>query len=187
VSDCFETFPFPKPDPRRIIPALEDIGQRLYDFRAKYLVDENKGLTETYNRLKDPAQDDARILELRALHEEMDRKVLEAYAEGDPEGNWLEVEVPPFCPITDADKAQLTRFEDAVIDRSFALNAKRAHEEKLKGFSPSAGKAGVKKAGAAKKAASVAEPSAPKAKKPRGRKKKVEGQLELGDGSDESS
>ena len=123
ASDCYETFPFPKSDPRTVIPALEDIGQRLYDFRAKYMVDDNVGQTITYNRLKDPACTDARILELRQLHEEMDRKVLEAYAEGAPEGRWLEVEVPP---MTEDDKTELERFEDAVIDRLFLLNGNRA-------------------------------------------------------------
>lgn len=170
ASDCFETFPFPRPDPRIIIPALEDIGQRLYDFRAKYMVDENVGLTITYNRLKDPAWDDPRILELRRLHEEMDRQVLEAYAEGDPEGRWLEIEVPPFCPLTDDDKKKLERFEDAVIDRLFVLNAKRAEEEKRLGLGTAKPK---KAAGKPKAKAATAD------KKPRARKKKAEGQLGL--------
>jgi len=175
ASDCFETFPFPSPDPRTIISALEDIGQRLYDFRAKYMIDENVGLTITYNRLKDPACDDARILELRKLHEEMDRKVLEAYAEGDPEGRWLEVEVPPFCPRSDEDKKKLEAFEDAVIDRLFVLNAKRAEEEMSKGLG-----AGGKKKGSAKKAANARDG----AKRSRGGKKD-DGQLELvGDDGD---
>ncbi len=140
ASDCFETFPFPKPDPRTVIDALEDVGQRLYDARAKYMVDENVGLTITYNRLKDPACTDPRILELRALHEEMDRAVLAAYAENDPDGNWTTLEVPPYCPITDDDKAKLAAFEDAVIDRLFALNAKRAEEEKRLGLGAPASK-----------------------------------------------
>lgn len=182
AQDAFQTFPFPKPDPRTVIPALEDIGQRLYDFRAKYMIDENVGLTVTYNRLKDPACDEARILELRKLHEEMDRKVLEAYAEGDPEGRWLEVEVPPFCPMSDDDKRKLEKFEDAVIDRLFVLNAKRAEEEKIKGL----GANGGKKKAAAKKAAPKDASAADGDKKPRGRKKKTEGQLELG-GEDEKS
>jgi hypothetical protein len=130
IADCFETFPFPRLDPRAVLFLLEDIGQSLYDFRAKYMVDENVGLTITYNRLKDPACTDPRIIELRKLHEEMDSKVLEAYAEGDPQGRWLEVEVPPFCPMNDEDKKKLGKFEDEVIDRLFALNAKRAEEEK---------------------------------------------------------
>ncbi len=133
-TDCFETFPFPRCNPRALLPALEEIGQRLYDSRAAYMVDESVGLTITYNRLKDPACTDARILELRGLHEEMDRKVLEAYAEGDPEGRWLEVEVPPLCPLNDEDRKKLPEFEDAVIGRLFVLNATRAEEERLKGL-----------------------------------------------------
>jgi Eco57I restriction-modification methylase/restriction-modification enzyme MmeI-like protein len=144
-SDCFESFPFPKPDPRTVIPALEDIGQRLYDFRAKYMIDENVGLTITYNRLKDPACDDARILALRRLHEEMDRAVLDAYG-------WSDIEVPPYCPSGGEDKKKLEAFEDEVIDRLFVLNAKRAEEEKIKGL----GAGGGKKRGAGKKATKAA-------------------------------
>jgi hypothetical protein len=175
-STCFETFPFPRRDPRTVIPSLEDIGQRLYDLRAKYMVDENVGLTITYNRLKDPTWDDPRILELRQLHEEMDRKVLGAYAEGDPEGRWLAVEVPPFCPLNDEDKKKLERFEDAVIDRLFVLNAKRAEEEKLLGL----GTAKSNKQAAKGKAKAAAGD-----KKPRARKKKAEGQLGLLGNDDE--
>ncbi len=130
ASDCFETFPFPTPDPRAAIPALEDIGKRLYEFRAQYMIDENVGITVTYNRLKDAACVDARIVALRALHEEMDRAVIAAYAEGDPDGRWDEVVVAPFCAMNDADKAAVGVFEDAVIDRLFALNALRAAAEK---------------------------------------------------------
>jgi hypothetical protein len=37
ASDCFETFPFPKVDPRAVIPELEAIGEKLYEARAKYM------------------------------------------------------------------------------------------------------------------------------------------------------
>ncbi len=171
VARCFNTFPFPQHDPRTLVPELEDVGQRLYDSRARYMVDENVGLTITYNRLKDPSCTDPRILELRKVHEEMDRKVLEAYAEGDPGGRWLEVEVPPYCPMNDEDKQKLEAFEDAVIDRLFVLNAKRAEEEKVKGG-----------AGGGKKVAKGAPK--PKGEK-RGRKKKApEEQLGLGNGGE---
>jgi len=193
ASDAFATFPFPQPEPRTVIPGLEDIGQRLYDLRAKYMVDENVGLTITYNRLKDPACIATRILELRALHEEMDRAVLAAYAEGDPEGRWLEVAVPPYCPLNDADKLAIEAFGDAVIDRLFVLNAKRAKEEAVLGLG-AAGKgggakgkaaagrkgaaagAGAKKGAAGRGAAGGAAGKAPKAKK-------GAGQLVLGEGS----
>ncbi|MFO0590343.1 MAG: DNA methyltransferase [Polyangiaceae bacterium] len=123
ASDCFETFPFPEPDPRAVIPTLESIGERLYEARASYMIATDQGLTKTYNALKNPDCDDTRILELRSLHEQMDRAVLDAYG-------WSDIPVPPYCPLTDEDKAALQTFEDEVIDRLFALNAERAAAEK---------------------------------------------------------
>jgi hypothetical protein len=123
-SDCFETFPFPQPEPRAVIPALEEIGERLYTTRAKYMIDTQQGLTQTYNQLKAPRVTEARVVELRRLHEEMDRAVLAAYG-------WDDVKVPPYgTPVSDEEKKALERFEDEVIDRLFALNAKRAEEER---------------------------------------------------------
>lgn len=126
ASDCFETFPFPQPDPRAVIPGVEAIGERLYTERAQYMIDTNQGLTQTYNRLKDPRCDDSRILKLRELHEEMDRAVLDAYG-------WKDIEVPPFCPKSADEQRALERFQDVVIDRLFVLNAQRAEEEKRLG------------------------------------------------------
>lgn len=124
ASDCFENFPFPHPDPRTVIPSLEDIGQRLYDTRAQYMQDTQQGLTTTYNLLKDPGCHDPRIEELRHLHEEMDRAVLAAYG-------WDDIPVPPYVPpTTDAERRALEAFEDEIIDRLFVLNAQRAEEEK---------------------------------------------------------
>jgi hypothetical protein len=122
ASDCFETFPFPKPDPRTVISSLEASGQPLYDLRAKYMVDTQQGLTKTYNALKDSACDEPRILELRRLHQAMDRAVLDAYG-------WTDVAVPPYCPKSDADRSAIQAFEDEVIDRLYVLNAERAREE----------------------------------------------------------
>jgi hypothetical protein len=138
ASDCFETFPFPQPDPRTVIPELEDIGQRLYDARAKYMVDENVGLTITYNRLKDPSHREDRVLELRALHEAMDAAVLRAYG-------WSDLAFPPYCPATEAEKKAVEAFQNDVIDRLFVLNATRAEEEKIKGAVASAKQKGTGK------------------------------------------
>lgn len=140
-SDCFETFPFPQPDPRTVIPALEDIGQRFYEARAAFMVETDQGLTKTYNAMKDPACDIPAVLALRALSEELDRAVLDAYG-------WTDVAVPPFCPLTEEDKAAVEAFEDEVIDRLYVLNAERAREEARAG---AAAAAGGKKKGAAKK------------------------------------
>nr|WP_240807473.1 DNA methyltransferase [Polyangium spumosum] len=126
-SDCFDTFPFPHPDPRTVLPDLESIGERLYEARARFMVDTNQGLTKTYNALKDPACDDPRILDLRRLHEDMDRAVLAAYS-------WSDIPVPPFCLLTDGDREALQAFEDEVIDRLYVLNAERAREEQRLGL-----------------------------------------------------
>lgn len=126
ASDCFETFPFPRPNPRENLPAVESVGERLYAARAQFMLGTNQGLTKTYNALKDPACEDARVLELRRLHEEMDRAVLAAYG-------WSDIAVPPYCPMTDADRASVQAFEDEVIDRLYVLNAERAAEERRSG------------------------------------------------------
>ncbi len=126
ASDCFENFPFPKPDPGAVIPELETIGQTLYDTRARYMVDTSQGLTQTYNKLKDPACDEPPVLELRRLHEELDRQVLHAYG-------WDDIVVPSYCPLTPADQKALESFEEEVIDRLFLLNAQRAEEERALG------------------------------------------------------
>lgn len=129
MADCFETFPFPEPDPRAVIPALETIGKELDDARKAHMQDPRVwvGLTELYNRLKDPENDEPRILALRTLHEDLDRAVLRAYGRDDLAE--LAEPLPPFCIATDADRRSLERFDDEVIDRLFVLNEQRAKEE----------------------------------------------------------
>jgi hypothetical protein len=143
ASDCFETFPFPCGDPRTVLPELEALGEKLYEARAKYMVDTNQGLTKTYNALKDPNVTDPRILELRALHEELDRAVLRAYAASAPTSRakdaWLSLKVPPYCLTSDEDRAALSAFEDEIIDRLFELNADRSATEKALGQTASKG------------------------------------------------
>jgi hypothetical protein len=147
ASDCFETFPFPNPDPRAVIPSLEAIGETLYETRARFMVDTDQGLTKTYNALKNPNVDDPRVAELRALHEAMDRAVVAAYG-------W-DLAVPPYCPKDDEERAAVQAFEDAVIDKLFVLNAERAEEEKKAGAV-----VGGKQRGGKKKAAEPGEAKA---------------------------
>jgi hypothetical protein len=171
ASVRFETFPFPQPDPRSVIPELEALGEKLYAARAAYMLDTNQGVNKTYNALKDATCTDECILELRALHEEMDRAVLDAdpllpaivvqaVQAGaapkallaplidSPETNssadagivgWSGIPVPPFCIVTEADRAALHAFEDEVIDRLFVLNELRAKKGKLQGNKPGKG------------------------------------------------
>jgi hypothetical protein len=99
-SDCFETFPFPRPASGWRLAAgggerqgdpLESIGREYYEFRAALMVRNNEGLTKTYNRFqdrdhdgtgvhgRDPADVIRDIAQLRELHDAMDRAVLDAY------------------------------------------------------------------------------------------------------------
>lgn len=127
VSGCFDTFPFPDSNPRAINEKLELVGAVLYEARAKYMETSGQGLTMTYNALKDIEFDDDRILELRRHHEAIDRAVLDAYG-------WLDIEVPPYCPITPDEDAAVEAFNDEVIDRLYVLNTERAAEEELQGL-----------------------------------------------------
>jgi Eco57I restriction-modification methylase/MmeI, target recognition domain len=127
ASDCFNTFPFPKFDPGSVIAEIEDIGERLYEMRAKYMVDTDRGLTKFYNQLTKPDCTEPRIVELRQLHREMDHAVFAAYG-------WEDIEVPPYItPTTPEEEKALKAFQDEIIDRLFVLNAERAKEEKLAG------------------------------------------------------
>jgi type I restriction-modification system DNA methylase subunit len=96
-SDCFETFPFPTalldsaatdPTHADTRQSLEAIGERYHQFRAELMVNNNEGLTSTYNRFHDPAETSSDLLELRRLHGEMDQAVLAAYGwnDGAPPG-----------------------------------------------------------------------------------------------------
>jgi hypothetical protein len=119
VSDCFETFPFPEPDPRAPVSRLEAAGELLYCARAAFMTQVQQGLTKTYGALKDPRRQDAVVLQLRRLHEALDRAVLDAYG-------WQHVAVPPYCQQGQADFEAMGAFEAEVMDRLWALNAERA-------------------------------------------------------------
>ena len=80
-SDCFETFPFPRG--WETDPALEDVGQTYYAFRASLMERNGEGLTKTYNRFHDPYENDPEIARLRELHAAMDRAVLAVYGWAD--------------------------------------------------------------------------------------------------------
>jgi type I restriction-modification system DNA methylase subunit len=120
ASECFDTFPFPDPLPA----SLERAGQAFYEARAAYMTKHRRGLTETYNRMKEASEDDAEIVALRRLSEAMDREVLGAYG-------WGDLVVPAFeAAEGDAGRG---RFEEEVVDRLFALNGERAERERVLG------------------------------------------------------
>lgn len=114
-------------------------------------------MTQTYNKLKDSGCGELEIIHLRELHLELDCTVLAAYG-------WTNLVslVPPYAtPMTDAERRAFSTFEDAVIDRLFALNAERAAAERAAAADAPAksAKAGKPKKPAAKsKAAKASQP-----------------------------
>ena len=132
-SDCFETFPFPEGWDTH--PALEAAGKAYYEHRAALMVDNDEGMTQTYNRFHDLYETDPRIAELRELHAAMDRAVLDAYGWSD---------IPTACGLLldyAIDEAAWGRkkkpyrwrwpdeVRDEVLARLLALNADRAAAE----------------------------------------------------------
>ena len=134
-SDCFETFPFP--ENWETHSDLEAAGKAYYDYRAALMVENDEGMTKTYNRFHDPNERDPRIAELRRLHAAMDRAVLDAYGWDD---------IPTDCEFlldyeideqTWGRKKKPYRYRwpnavrDDVLARLLALNAERAVEERI--------------------------------------------------------
>ena len=133
-SDVFETFPFPTGWTAN--PALEAAGEAYYSFRADLMRDNAEGLTKTYNRFHDPDDRCPDVAELRDLHAEMDRAVLDAYG-------WTDIptgcEFLPEHAHDDEEGASRRRkryryrwpdpVRDDVLGRLIALNASRAEKE----------------------------------------------------------
>ena len=134
-SDVFETFPFPRD--WTTDPTLEVSGQAYYDVRADLMVQNNEGLTKTYNRFHDPDERDPDIKRLRDLHAVMDRAVLAAYGWTDIP---TECEFLPEHAHDDEEGASRRRkryryrwpdpVRDDVLGRLIALNASRAGKER---------------------------------------------------------
>jgi hypothetical protein len=93
-SDCLETFAFPlaatgdqlsalKLLDHNLANQLEEASNCFYLMRTQLMVNNNEGLTSTYNRFHDPAETSPSLLELRDLHTEMDQAVLAAYGWSD--------------------------------------------------------------------------------------------------------
>ncbi|MGW7494625.1 Eco57I restriction-modification methylase domain-containing protein [Streptomyces luteogriseus] len=74
VSDVFETFTLPP-----LSGTLRTLGSRLDSYRRDLMLAHNMGVTATYNLVHDPACQDEGIVELRRIHEEIDRAAIEAY------------------------------------------------------------------------------------------------------------
>ncbi len=135
-TQVFRTFPFP-PDFGHD-PGLGLAGLEYHGFRAKMMVESGGGLTATYNRFHDRADNKSVIVRLRVLHHEMDVAVLRSYGWDD----LADRAAPEFIEQeADEGKTPKTRldwppdFKDEVLARLLALNAERAATERAAGLS----------------------------------------------------
>ena len=132
-SDCFETFPFP--DDWETHPGLEAAGSAYHEYRGMLMVENDEGMTRTYNRFHDIFENDSQIAKLRELHSRMDRAVLDSYG-------WTDLPVDcDFFLEYEIDEATWGRrkkpyryrwpdtIRDEVLTRLLTLNAKRAASE----------------------------------------------------------
>ena len=133
-SDCFETYPFPPGWDKHA--ELEAAGKAYHQVRVRLMLGNEEGLTKTYNRFHDPDESDPRIEQLRDLHADMDRAVLNAYGWSDIAtdcGFFLDYEDDDEQSGNRRRKPYRYRWPDEVRDEVFArlleLNADRAVEE----------------------------------------------------------
>jgi hypothetical protein len=84
-SDCFENFPLPfaAGNSRSLVNDCCHAGRKYYEYRSHLMNNNLEGLTKSYNRFHDPSETSPEVLELRDLHDQMDRAVLQGYGWSD--------------------------------------------------------------------------------------------------------
>ena len=139
-EDCFVTFPFPKQLADNA--ELVRIGETYHGTRSDVMQRCQLGLTELYGRFHDRENTDAEIVDLRLMHDEMDRIVLGSYGWSDVSGNCEFI--PEFndgAEDEDSFPSGGLKFRyrwtdevrDEVLGRLLELNRRRAEEEQLAG------------------------------------------------------
>lgn len=131
-TDCLETFPLPQNHLSNEI--LLKCGKNYFEFRRDLMIQNNEGMTKTYNRFHDSGEDSEGIRRLRELHNQMDRAVLDAYG-------WTDINpVPEFlADYEEEDGTGSYRLKwpdetrDLVLGRLMELNAQYAAEEAAQG------------------------------------------------------
>jgi hypothetical protein len=135
-SDVFETFPRPRWSRSGYSAEVEVRASALNDFRQGWMSRMDMGLTKTYNRMHDPDEHDAEIVQLRGLHAELDHAVREAYGWTDLALDHQHWETPQGVRFTVSPLAK-----SELLDRLLELNHERytaevaagLHEKKRKG------------------------------------------------------
>ena len=125
-SDVFETLPLSD-----LAAELSTLGDRLNAHRRPVMLARQTGLTKTYNLVFDPTVTDSDIVELRRIHQAIDRATVAAYGWDDlldrldhgfhPAGRDLRYTIGPWA-------------QREILDRLLELNHERYAEEVAKGL-----------------------------------------------------
>ena len=139
-TQVFQTYPMPLDF--RVNQALEAMADEYHQCRMRLMAASNHGLTQTYNRFHDLNDKELDIVELRRLHDEMDRAVLRAYG-------WDDLAQRARSEILTAAIEDDPKYHDRlfwpadfraeVLARLLDLNAKRAAEEASTGQKAASG------------------------------------------------
>jgi hypothetical protein len=133
-SDAFETFPLPEIYGSDEVSFLESLGESYNTLRTEIMLAKSIGLTRLYRRFHDPDEAEQCILELRALHAQVDEAAALAYGwEGLDLGHGFH-EVP-YLP--ENDRVRFTISEPArieVLRRLSEINRQRYNVEVEKGL-----------------------------------------------------
>jgi hypothetical protein len=138
-TDCFDTFPFPLEEYRRVasgewrVEALQGsfaeaarIGAEYHEHRHQIMLARKLGLTKVYNLFHDPACTDGDIARLRELHAEVDGAILACYG-------WQDLDPAHAFYPNDRGQTRYTISPEArreVLARLVELNLKIAGREK---------------------------------------------------------
>ena len=131
-SACFETFPFPTPNPSDLstqFPTLNTIGETYYIHRQAVMRERQEGLTKTYNRFHNANETASDIQRLRELHIEMDQAVAAVYG-------WQDLDLGHgFHKTKQGDRFTISETaRREVLDRLLELNHQRYAEEVAQGL-----------------------------------------------------
>jgi hypothetical protein len=132
TSDCFETFPFPTPNPLDLgtqFSTLNRIGETYYTYRQAIMLDRQEGLTKTYNRFHEPQRKRDRHCEI----------AIASCRDGSSGGDRLRLARPRLRTRLSSTKQGIryTISETArreVLDRLLELNHQRYAEEVAQGL-----------------------------------------------------
>jgi hypothetical protein len=117
---------------------MRELGDRLDTYRRNVMLSRQAGLTRTYNLVHDPACTDADIVELRAIHKNIDEATIRAYGWDDlltglDHGFHLAETRYTIGPVAQRE----------ILDRLLELNHQRYAEEVAAGMHDKGRKRGV--------------------------------------------